>query len=59
MLGAKSMGAKAAKIASTGAVVGIWNLFSSLIHSVAQNLSLAKQLFGYTILGITQTEAVA
>ncbi|KAK7827277.1 atp synthase subunit 9, partial [Quercus suber] len=38
------------------AVVGIGNLFNSLIHSVAQNSSLAKQLFGYAILGIALTE---
>ncbi|KAM4100372.1 hypothetical protein ACB094_05G063200 [Castanea mollissima] len=43
--GAKSMGAGAATIASAGAAVGIGNVFSSLIHSVARNPSLAKQLF--------------
>ncbi|KAL9297711.1 hypothetical protein ACSQ67_023607 [Phaseolus vulgaris] len=50
--GAKSMGAGAATIASTGAAVGIGNVFSSLIHYVARNPSLAKQLFGYAILGL-------
>ena len=50
--GAKSMGAGAATIASAGAAVGIGNVFSSLIHSVARNPSLAKQLFGYAILGL-------
>ena len=49
--GAKSMGAGAATIASAGAAVGIGNVFSSLIHSVARNPSLAKQSFGYAILG--------
>ena len=48
--GAKSMGAGAATIASAGAAVGIGNVFSSLIHSVARNPSLAKQLFGYPAL---------
>ena len=57
--GAKSMGAEAATIASGGAVVGIGNLFNSLIHSMAQNSSLVKQLFGYAILGIAQTESIA
>jgi len=57
--GAKSMGAEATTIASGGAVVGIGNLFNSLIHSMAQNSSLAKQLFGYAILGIAQTESIA
>ncbi|GMN65102.1 hypothetical protein TIFTF001_034172 [Ficus carica] len=57
--GAKSMGAGAAIIASVGAAVGIGNIFSSLIHSVAQNPSLAKQSFGYAILGFALTEAIA
>ena len=39
--------------------VGIGNVFSSLIHSVARNPSLAKQLFGYAILGFALTEAIA
>lgn len=45
--GAKLIGAGAATIALAGAAVGIGNVFSSLIHSVARNPSLAKQLFGY------------
>ncbi|XP_038900508.1 ATP synthase subunit 9, mitochondrial, partial [Benincasa hispida] len=57
--GAKSMGAGAATIASAGAAVGIGNVFSSLIHSVARNPSLAKQSFGYAILGFALTEAIA
>lgn len=57
--GAKSMGAGAATIALAGAAVGIGNVFSSLIHSVARNPSLAKQLFGYAILGFALTEAIA
>nr|YP_010144796.1 ATPase subunit 9 [Mirabilis jalapa]YP_010144815.1 ATPase subunit 9 [Mirabilis jalapa]YP_010144822.1 ATPase subunit 9 [Mirabilis jalapa]QQL93518.1 ATPase subunit 9 [Mirabilis jalapa]QQL93522.1 ATPase subunit 9 [Mirabilis jalapa]QQL93523.1 ATPase subunit 9 [Mirabilis jalapa] len=57
--GAKSMGAGAATIASAGAAVGIGNVFSSSIHSVARNPSLAKQLFGYAILGFALTEAIA
>jgi len=44
--GAKLMGAGAATIALAGAAVGIGNVFSSSIHSVAINPSLAKQLFG-------------
>ncbi|GAB2303607.1 ATPase complex subunit 9 [Dionaea muscipula] len=57
--GAKSMGAGAATIALAGAAIGIGNVFSSLIHSVARNPSLAKQLFGYAILGFALTEAIA
>ncbi|RVW82210.1 ATP synthase subunit 9, mitochondrial [Vitis vinifera] len=50
--GAKSMGVGAATIASAGAAIGIGNVFSSLIHSVARNPSLAKQSFGYAIFGL-------
>ena len=57
--GAKSMGAGAATIASAGAAIGIGNVLSSSIHSVARNPSLAKQLFGYAILGFALTEAIA
>ncbi|KAF9622939.1 hypothetical protein IFM89_035370 [Coptis chinensis] len=46
---AKFIGAGAATIASAGAAVGIGNVFSSLIHSVARNPSLAKQSFGYVL----------
>ncbi|SPT20934.1 unnamed protein product [Triticum aestivum] len=49
--GAKSIGA--------GAGIGIGNVLSSLIHSVVQNPSLAKQSFGYAILGFALTEAIA
>jgi F-type H+-transporting ATPase subunit c len=57
--GAKSIGAGAATIALAGAAVGIGNVFSSSIHSVARNPSLAKQSFGYAILGFALTEAIA
>jgi F-type H+-transporting ATPase subunit c len=51
--GAKSIGAGAATIALAGAAVGIGNVLSSSIHS------LAKQSFGYAILGFALTEAIA
>nr|ULQ69234.1 ATP synthase F0 subunit 9 [Ecdeiocolea monostachya] len=57
--GAKLIGAGAATIALMGAAVGIGNVFSALIHAVARNPSLAKQLFGYAILGFALTEAIA
>ncbi|XP_047329562.1 ATP synthase subunit 9, mitochondrial-like [Impatiens glandulifera] len=57
--GAKSIGVGAATIASAGADVGIGNVLSYSIHSVARNPSLAKQLFGYAILGFSLTEAIA
>ena len=34
-------------------------VFSSLTSSVARNLSLAKQLFGYVTSGFALTEAIA
>ncbi|XP_070679398.1 LOW QUALITY PROTEIN: uncharacterized protein [Malus domestica] len=38
----------------------IGNVFSSLIHfAMARNLSSAKQSFGYAILGLALTEAIA
>nr|QJH92081.1 ATP synthase F0 subunit 9 [Podocarpus macrophyllus]QXE44233.1 ATP synthase subunit 9 [Podocarpus macrophyllus] len=57
--GAKSIGAGAATIASAGAAVGIGNVLSPLIHSVARNPSLAKQSFGHAIPGFAPTEATA
>lgn len=57
--GALLIGAGAATRAFAGAAVGIGNVFSSLINSVARNPSLAKQLFGYAILGFALTEAIA
>jgi F-type H+-transporting ATPase subunit c len=53
------MGAGAATIASAEAAVGIGNVFSSLIHSVARNPTLTKQSFDYVILGFALTEAIA
>ena len=47
------------RIALVGAAVGIGNVFSSLIQSVARNPALAKQLFGYAILGFALTEETA
>nr|GEW26495.1 ATPase subunit 9, mitochondrial [Tanacetum cinerariifolium] len=57
--GAKLIGAEAATIASAGATIDIGNVLSSLIHFVARNPSLAKQSFGYAILGFALTEAIA
>nr|XP_033516876.1 ATP synthase subunit 9, mitochondrial-like [Nicotiana tomentosiformis] len=57
--GAKSMGAGAATIASAGAAIGIGNILSSSIHSMVRNPSLAKQLYGYAILGFTLNEDIA
>ena len=54
----KLMGVRAVKIASAGAAISIGNLFSSLIYSMLWNPSLAKQSFGYAILGFALTEAI-
>nr|GFA08899.1 ATPase subunit 9, mitochondrial [Tanacetum cinerariifolium] len=53
------IGAGAATISLAGAVIGIGNVLSSSIHSMARNPSLAKQSFGYAILGFALTEAIA
>ncbi|CAK9145820.1 unnamed protein product [Ilex paraguariensis] len=57
--GAKSMGVGATTIASARAAISIGNVFSSSIHSMVRNPSLAKQSFGYAILGFALTEAIA
>ncbi|KAH7663691.1 F-type H+-transporting ATPase subunit c protein [Dioscorea alata] len=57
--GAKSIRAGAATIALAGAAISIGNVFSSLIHYVAKNPSLAKQSFIYAILGFALIEAIA
>ena len=46
-------------MALAGAAAGIGNAFSPSITSVVRNPSLAKQLFGYAILGFALTEAIA
>jgi F-type H+-transporting ATPase subunit c len=48
-----------ATIALAGAAAGIGNALSSLIHSVARNPSLAKQLSHHAISGFALTEAIA
>lgn len=55
---AQLIGAGLATIALAGVGVGIGSVFSAYISSVARNPSLAKQLFGYTILGFALTEAI-
>lgn len=57
--GAKLVAAGVATIALAGSAVGIGSIFASLIDAVARNPSLAKQLFGYAILGFALTEAIA
>ena len=59
MEGANLIGAGCATIALAGAAIGIGNVFSSLIKSVADNPFQAQKLFGYAILGFALTEAIA
>lgn len=59
LLGAKMIGAGLACIALGGAAIGIGTIFGSFIGGVARNPSVAKVLFGYTILGFALTEAIA
>ena len=54
---AKLIGAGVATIALAGAAIGIGDVSSSLINSVSRNPSLAKQLFGYAILGFALFKA--
>lgn len=56
---AKMLGAGIAVIALLGVGVGIGNIFSSLITSIARNPAARDQVFGIGILGFALTEAVA
>ncbi|CAH2599612.1 ATP synthase subunit c [Rhodovastum atsumiense] len=56
---AKALGAGIAVIALAGVGVGIGNIFSSLVNSIARNPSSRDQVFGIGILGFALTEAVA
>ena len=56
---AKALGAGSAVIALAGVGIGIGNIFSALVTSVARNPSARDQVFGLGILGFALTEAVA
>jgi F-type H+-transporting ATPase subunit c len=56
---AKMIGAGIAVIALMGVGIGIGNIFSSLIGSIARNPAARDQVFGIGILGFALTEAVA
>ena len=55
----KALGAGIAVIALAGVGIGIGNIFSALVTSVARNPSARDQVFGLGILGFALTEAVA
>ena len=56
---AKMIGAGLAVIALAGVGVGIGNIFSSLVSSIARNPAARGEGFGIGILGFALTEAIA
>ena len=56
---AKMIGAGLAVISLFGVGIGIGNIFSSLISSVARNPASRSQVFGLSMLGFALVEAVA
>ena len=56
---ARMIGAGLAVFALMGVGLGIGNIFSSLISSIARNPSSRDQIFPVGILGFALTEAVA
>ena len=56
---AKMIGAGLAVIALAGVGVGIGNIFSSLVSSIARNPASRDTVFGIGILGFALTEAIA
>jgi F0F1-type ATP synthase membrane subunit c/vacuolar-type H+-ATPase subunit K len=56
---AKMIGAGIAVIALMGVGVGIGNIFSTLVSSIARNPAARGEVFGIGILGFALTEAVA
>ena len=56
---AKMIGAGLAVIGLSGVGVGIGNVFSALITSVARNPASRSQVFGLAMLGFALVEAVA
>ena len=56
---AKMLGAGIAVIALRGVGVGIGNIFSTRVASIARNPAARDQVFGIGMLGFALTEAVA
>jgi F0F1-type ATP synthase membrane subunit c/vacuolar-type H+-ATPase subunit K len=56
---AKMIGAGLAVIALAGVGVGIGNIFSALVSSIARNPAARGEVFGIGILGFALTEAIA
>ena len=56
---AKMIGAGLAVIGLSGVGIGIGNIFSSLVGSVARNPAAKSEVFGLAMLGFALVEAVA
>ena len=56
---AKMIGAGLAVIALAGVGVGIGNIFSALVTSIARNPAARGEVFGIGFLGFALTEAIA
>jgi F-type H+-transporting ATPase subunit c len=56
---ATKIGAGIAVIALAGVGIGLGNIFSNLVSSVARNPSSRDQVFGLAMLGFALTEATA
>ena len=56
---AKMIGAGLAAIALAGVGIGIGNIFSALVTSVARNPAARANVFGLAMLGFALTEAIA
>ena len=56
---AKMIGAGLAVIALAGVGVGIGNIFSALVTSIARNPAARSEVFGIGIIGFALTEAIA
>ena len=56
---AKLIGAGIAVLPLLGVGIGIGNIFSSLVNSIARNPSARNDVFGIGILGFALTEATA
>ena len=56
---AKLIGAGLAVLPLLGVGIGIGNIFSSLVNSIARNPSARNDVFGIGILGFALTEAIA
>ena len=56
---AKEIGAGISMIALTGVGIGLGNIFSTLVSSIARNPAARPHVFGLGMLGFALTEAVA